>query len=100
MLYIPYINNYLHLKGGEKLTIVQQAMKDEFLRKQILVEWGFGRVNEKRVEKWLKKEFPFEYAELKRNTEQSNVIPIATDLTTAEERTDFLNRVLAKIDGE
>lgn len=82
------------------MTIVQQAMQDQFLRKQILVEWGFGQINEKRVEKWLKQHFPFEYANLKRNTEQSKVIPFATDLTTAEERTDFLNRVLNKIDGK
>ncbi|USK69196.1 hypothetical protein [Peribacillus asahii] len=82
------------------MTIVEQAMQNEELRKAILIEFGFGEVKPKKVEKWLKEQYPVQFAELKRNTKKSNVLQFSTELTTAEERTAFLDRVMKVIDSK
>ncbi|MFJ8264763.1 hypothetical protein [Peribacillus asahii] len=82
------------------MTIVEQAMKNAELRRAILVEFGFGEVKPKKVEKWLKEHYPVQFAKLKSNTKKSNVLQFSTELTTAEERTAFLDRVMKIIDGK
>lgn len=82
------------------MSIAELAMQNPDLRRAILVEFGFGHVSPKKVEKWLREKYTVQYAELKRNSKKSNVIQFETELTTSEHRTKILNNCLNIIDGK
>jgi hypothetical protein len=79
-----------------------QLMKDEDIKKAVLVEFGFGNVNKLKVNKWVKEQFPVQYAEIKKNIPSKKVVEFAsneTEMTTREERDVFLDRVIGKLDS-
>ena len=83
------------------MTLVEKAIQDKFLRKQILIKFGLGTVHQKKIEIWLKETYPVKFTELKRNvkksTNNSKVIQLSIDLTTTEEKNAIRDYFLSLI---
>ncbi|RBW69464.1 hypothetical protein [Bacillus taeanensis] len=78
------------------MTVFNEMIKDEAIKKQVLIEFGFGNVQVKQVEKWLKDTYPSKYAELKKKVKNGNVVgfnPKSVEVTTREERDAILDKV-------
>jgi hypothetical protein len=82
--------------------IFNVLMEDAQIKRAVLIKFGFGNVNKKKVVEWIKKEFPFEYAEAKHNASlsKSNVVEFSSresEMMSADERSAFLDDVMKKL---
>ena len=48
------------------MRIFDELMKDSYIKRAVLVEFGFGEVNKKKVVGWVKKSFLFSLLKLKK----------------------------------
>lgn len=71
-------------------------MNDKDVKRAVLIEFGFGEVNPKEVEKWVRVNFPMEYKALKAyKNHESNVIYLERENMTVDERSKLLDDILA-----
>lgn len=79
------------------MRIFDELMKDSHIKRAVLVEFGFGDVSKKKVVDWVKKQFPLQFADIKKGIPTSKVVGFSSgesEMMTAKERTDFLNRAM------
>jgi len=76
------------------MSIYDLAMQDKEFRKLVLIEFGFGEHIPLKVEKWLKKNYPYKVAEWRklRVSLKENVTPLYQQGMTMEERTALLEK--------
>jgi hypothetical protein len=82
--------------------LFNELMKDDQIKRAVLVKFGFGNVNKSKVTKWVKEQYPVQYAEVKKNIPSKKVVefsPNETEMTSREERDAFLDKVMGKLDS-
>lgn len=87
-------------------TIYDLIMIVPKLKRAVLIEFGFGAVKPKKVEQWVRYNYPIEYQKVKTaqqlinnalieaGYEKFNVIPFEVEATTQQERSAFLDLAL------
>ena len=78
------------------MNMYELIMNDQKLRKQVLIEFGFGTVNPIKVEKWVKKHYPSSFNQLRKNAVQEKIVQLEREATTAEYRTKLIDNVFGK----
>lgn len=79
------------------MRLFAELMKNDEIKRSVLIEFGFGNVNKLEVVKWVKEKYPFKYFNVKKGMESIDLIEFAPreiEMMTAEERTSILNQVL------
>lgn len=77
------------------MEIFSELMKNDQIKRNVLIKFGFGTVNRSEVERWVKEKFPETYCAIKKGLKSTKVIQFApkeTEMITAEERSAFLDR--------
>lgn len=72
------------------MSIFEIAMSHDVLKRKILIEFGFGEVSPKEVEKWIRHTYPLIYKELKRQ-KSGNLIELKAETMTREQRSEILD---------
>ncbi|MBD8004553.1 hypothetical protein [Bacillus norwichensis] len=73
-----------------------EIMKDDQIKRAVLVKFGFGNVNKSKVNNWVKEQFPTRFAEIKKNLPPKKIVKFAsneTEMTSRKERDAFLDNV-------
>lgn len=78
------------------LNLLSELLKNKEIRKQVLIEFGFGNANPKKVLKFIQEKFPFEYAELSSKTIPNSskvvqIMPKEVELSSRDERDAILD---------
>jgi hypothetical protein len=73
------------------MSIYELAMQDPVVQKKVLIEFGFGSVNPIKVERWLKKNHPYYYYELKRKAVSQKVVPLEVESMDKDRRNKILD---------
>jgi hypothetical protein len=73
------------------MTIFELMMEDPIIRKQVLIQFGFGEINPKRAENWYKKFYPPMYHQLKRKAKAQKVVQFSVEGMAKEERDRLLD---------
>lgn len=86
------------------MKIFNALMQNEQIKRAVLIEFGFGYANPKKVVNWVKKQFPEKYVEIadqiKMNSIVTDFMPREVELTSRSERDKILNnfeKVLDKV---
>ncbi|MGP7815533.1 hypothetical protein ACTXGU_00065 [Niallia sp. 01092] len=77
------------------MSIYDLAMQDPQFRRIILVEFGFGDHPVIKVEKWLKKNYPYKVAEWKKQVAKGNVTQLHREGMAREERDRLLDKAMS-----
>jgi hypothetical protein len=83
--------------------VFTELMNDPQIKRAVLVQFGFGDVNKSKVNKWVKEQFPIQFADIKKNIPSSKVVKFEsneTETTTRQERDAFLENVMGKLDAQ
>ncbi|MGD6831405.1 hypothetical protein ACQCT5_04545 [Sutcliffiella halmapala] len=79
------------------MTVYDLIMQNDNYRKQVLIQFGFGEVQPKKVETWFKKLNPVVFNQFKKDLKNGNVVgfnPKTTEATTREERDALLDKAM------
>lgn len=82
-------------------TVYDAIMLDPDLKKEVLIKFGFGQVEPKRVEEWFKKKRPETYHALRKALHTDKVVgfnPRETEATSKEYRNQVLDNFMAQLD--
>lgn len=74
------------------MSIYELAMQDREFRRLILIEFSFGEHQPQKIEKWLKKKYPYKVAEWRKVRINQKVVPMVAEGMTKEERTAILDK--------
>ncbi|MBT2616125.1 MULTISPECIES: hypothetical protein [unclassified Bacillus (in: firmicutes)] len=78
------------------MKIFTELMKNDQIKRSVLIKFGFGDVNKSEVEKWVKETYPEIYHKINKNLKSTKVVefsPREAEMITEEERTAILDRV-------
>lgn len=67
-------------------------MKDPYLSKKVLIQFGFGEVTPIKIERWVKREFPNLYYQCRRAVKKDKVVPIQVEAMSRERRDSILDK--------
>ena len=84
------------------MRIFDELMKDSHIKRAVLVEFGFGDVSKKKVVDWVKKQFPLQFADIKKGIPTSKVVGFSSgesEMMTAKERSDILDKAMGHFDS-
>lgn len=85
------------------MTVYDLIMQNENYRKQVLIQFGFGEVQPKKVESWFKKLNPLVFNQFKKDLKNGNVVgfnPKTTEATTREERDALLDKAMKHMEQQ
>jgi len=84
-------------------TIYDVIMLDPELKKEVLIQFGFGQVEPRKVEEWFKKERPQTFHTLKKALRNDKVLgfnPKESEASSKEYRNQVLDNAMAKFNQE
>ncbi|MFC4183017.1 hypothetical protein [Saccharococcus thermophilus] len=86
------------------LNLLNELLQNKEIRKQVLIEFGFGSANPKKVLKFIQEKFPTEYAELSsretlNNPKVAQFMPKEIELSSRAERDAILDNFERKFNS-
>lgn len=74
------------------MSIYEQAMQDQQFRKIVLVQFGFGEHVPVKVERFLKKNYPYKVAEWRKQAASQKVVPMVAEGMSKGQRDKILDK--------
>lgn len=85
------------------MELFKELMKNDQIKRSVLIHFGFGNVNKSKVEKWVEKTYPEFFYEIKKNMRFTNLVEFAPreiEILTANERSALLDLVCLEKGGD
>lgn len=73
------------------MSTYNEIMKDPFLSRQVLIEFGFGKVTPVKIERWVKKNYPNLFYKCRREANRSKVVQLEVETMSKERRDSILD---------
>lgn len=74
------------------MSTYNEIMKDPFLSRQVLIEFGFGAVKPIKVERWVKKNYPNLFYKCRREANKNKIVQLEVEQMSKERRDSILDK--------